>query len=376
MNHKVTNVEWLKEREDTHDIEIEGTPNFPLTAGVFVHNSNMESVGELIDQYSRVLREARSMDTREDSANFDSKENPMACIEDIFIPVWGDVGDLSYDKIGGEADIRWIKDIEDLRQQLAAALRTPLPLLGAWLKEATGPLGSQAIEKADINFARMARKLQRTVRNGVKRICQIHLAYMNMDPDPSLFDVQMPEMSTAEEESLKESLRDGTEVISSMMDIVDKVVEGEDRELDRIEIFNYFNEKFLKLEDFDLKDFVVAAKAIPECKRRTERRAKEHQIKEILEKAMKGKEKDLLYPKPVLWDTDLVSYVPTRTRKSDGTLDEKVTAKLSLNGGWLGVQRSKAAWETKFGSTTVMEGEFDKDVDEDGQLILPFEKDE
>jgi len=535
-------VEWLKEKEDTYDIEIEGTPNFPLTAGVFVHNSNMEAVGELMDQYSRVLREARSLDTREGSANFDSKENPMAClrgdtqirlpynqtptikemaedsekyigqpifsinpdtmlwevdkilavkktrlhtrvvevcfldkldetkrcvictpdhkfllsdgfykeaqdlqlndiladmhtscanllapepqsisyknaknilrclvvsvkeqeelidtydisveknhnflldvgvfvhnsIEDIFVPVWNDVGDLTYEKIGGEADIRWIKDIEDLRQQLAAALRTPLPLLGAWLKEATGSLGSQAIEKADINFARMARKLQRTVRNGVKRICQIHLAYMNMDPDPNLFDIQMPEMSTAEEESLKESLRDGTDVIGSIMDIVDKVTEGDDRELDRIEIFNYCNEKFLKLEDFDLKDFVVASKAIPECKRRRDRMEKELQQKEIFEKAMKSEGENRAYPKPVLFDTDLVSYVPTRTYKQ-GILDEKVVAKLSLGGGWLGVERSKEAWETKFASTTVIEGEFDEDVEIGGQLILPFEKDE
>jgi len=42
-----------------------------------VDSSNMEAVGELVDQYSRVLREARSADTREDSPNFDSRENPM-----------------------------------------------------------------------------------------------------------------------------------------------------------------------------------------------------------------------------------------------------------------------------------------------------------
>lgn len=340
-----------------------------------VSHTNMEAVGELIDQYSRVLREARSLDTRTGSPNFDSRENPMSSIEDIFLPVWDDCGDLTFDKIGGETDIHWIRDIEDLRQQLAAALRTPLPLLGAWLKEATGPLGNQAMEKADINFARMARKLQRTVRNGIKRICQIHLAYMNMDPDPNLFDIQMPEMSTAEEESLKESLKDGMEVVDSMMDTIDKVIEGTPARLDKIEIFNYLNEKFLKLEDFDLREFLASTETLPECKRRTDRMEHEQKIKTILEKAMKGKDKDRIHKKPALFDTDLISYVPTTTRGSDGKVNEKVMSKMTANGSWLGAERSKEVWEDRFATCTVMEGDFDEDVEE-GQLVLPFEGEE
>jgi len=412
LNHKVISVEWLKEREDTYDIEIDGTPNFPLTAGVFVHNSNMEAVGELIDQYSRVLRAARSMDTREGSPNFDSKENPMASIEDIFIPVWDNVGDLTYDKIGGETDIRWIRDIEDLRQQLAAALRTPLPLLGAWLKEATGPLGSQAIEKVDINFARMARKLQRTVRTGIKRICQIHLAYMNMDPDPNLFDVQMPEMSTAEEESLKESLKDGMEVVSSMMEVVGDIVEGTDKELDRIEIFNYLNEKILKLEDFDLKEYLVAAeealeeevpieevpeeerplerkrrerlvgmaKALhetsPMCVKRRERMEHEQKVKELLEKSMLREDKDRVHKKPCLFDTDLHSFVPTQIHTEDGQVNEKVVVKLGRGGGWLGIERCMEKWQSLYGNALIEEKDLDEIVEGEieGQLDLPFDE--
>jgi len=401
LNHKVISVEWLKEKEDTYDIEIDGTPNFPLTSGVFVHNSNMEAVGELIDQYGRVLREARSIDTTEGSPNLESRENPMSAIEDIFIPVWDDVGDLTFDKIGGETDIRWIRDIEDLRQQLAAALRTPLPLLGAWLKEATGPLGSQAIEKVDINFARMARKLQRTIRTGIKRICQIHLAYMNLDPDPNLFDVQMPEMSTAEEESLKESLKEGMDVVSSMMEVVGDIVDGTNKELDKIEIFNYLNEKILKLEDFDLKEYLVAVEVepieeppieeLPEedqplerkrrktrdttlkalressgvCDKRKKRMVHEQRVKELLEKTM-ADDKDRIYQKPCLFDTDLHSYVPTRTTVN-GEVNEGVVAKLVRSGSWLGLERSMEAWEATYGNTLVEE----KDPgDMDGEEIV------
>lgn len=341
-----------------------------------VDGTNMEAVNEVVDQYSRVLREARSVDTRATTANFDSRENPMACIEDIFIPVWGDVGNLKFDKIGGEADIRWIRDIEDLRQQLAAALRTPLPLLGAYLKEATGPLGSQAIEKLDINFARMARKLQRTVRNGIKRICQIHLAYMNMDPDPNLFDVQMPEMSTAEEESLKESLKDGIEVIERFMDVVDKIQEEDGRKFDKVELFHFFNQKFLKLEDLDLNDYVVeqTEAGVYECRKRKDRVLHENRIKHILEEAMNGNAKSRLYPKPMVDNMDLMSYVPTEIQMDDGKggrcINEAAVRKLCRRGGWLGVERSKSVWEEKYGTCRVMEGELDMDIHVGGQGVL------
>lgn len=38
-NHKVVSVQFLKEREDVYDLTIDGTNNFALAAGVFVHNS-------------------------------------------------------------------------------------------------------------------------------------------------------------------------------------------------------------------------------------------------------------------------------------------------------------------------------------------------
>lgn len=379
LNHKVARVEWLNEREDTYDLEIDGTPNFPLTNGIFVHNSNMEAVGELVDQYSRVLREARALDTREGSPSFESRENPMSVIEDIFLPVWDDTGDLTFDKIGGEADIRWIRDIEDLRQQLAAALRTPLPLLGAYLKEATGPLGSDAIEKLDINFARMARKLQRAVRNGVKRICQIHLAYMNMDPDPQLFDVQMPEMSTAEEESLKASLKDGMDTIDSFMNIVDRVTEDDNRKIDKIEVFQFLNEKFLKLEDFDLKDFVIDSgkEPIGECVRRKQRMDTQLKLQKIFEKEIK-EDKERLFPKNPIFDSDLMSYFPTTTHKimeGKSIINKRAVSKLTRRGGWLGIERGKEVWESKFGECLVsscMEGDEEKKLVATGQLELPF----
>jgi DNA gyrase subunit B len=38
-NHKIKNIEWLKEKKDVYDLEVKETHNFALASGVFVHNS-------------------------------------------------------------------------------------------------------------------------------------------------------------------------------------------------------------------------------------------------------------------------------------------------------------------------------------------------
>lgn len=214
LNHKVKKVEWLNNTEDTYDISVDRNFNFSLSSGIFVHNS----------------------------------------MEDIILPVWGDVGDISIDKIGGDPNIRWIVDIDELREQLASSLRCPVPLLGGHVKDAVGSLGGEALSKLDIRFARTAKKLQRALKEGITRICQIHLAYMGMDPDVSLFEVNLSETSTAEEEELKNSLDKGVDIIDRYMDMFDKL----DLNLDKSELFNYLNKKILKLNDLDLKDYISA----------------------------------------------------------------------------------------------------------------------
>jgi len=215
-NHKVVRVEWLSERSDTYDITVEKNHNFSLSCGIFVHNS----------------------------------------VEDLFIPVWGDVNDVMIEEIGGKTDIRWIVDVEELRNQLASALRCPLALLGGYVQEASGQLGSEAISQLDIRFARSSRRLQRALIEGITRLCQIHLAYQNMDPDPSLFEIHMSETSTAEEQQVMESLDTSVDVIVKFVEMLDAVTEGTNQQFDKIEVVNYFNQKLLRLGDFDLKSYL------------------------------------------------------------------------------------------------------------------------
>jgi hypothetical protein len=213
-----------------------------------------DAVNSVVDNYVRILKRARALSTDPNDPKYDSRSNPMATVEDLFVPVWGDArNDLVIEKIGGEPNIRWLADLEEMRNQLAAALRCPLALLGAYMKEASGALGSEAISEQDVRFARTARRLQRSLINGYTRLLQIHFAFQGLDPDPDLFEVHMAETSSAEEKRMKEALDKSLDVCTKFMQTVSQAAPN----LDRVEVWNYLNRKFIKLNDFDLQDYIT-----------------------------------------------------------------------------------------------------------------------
>jgi hypothetical protein len=160
-------------------------------------------------------------------------------------------------------------------------------------------------------------------------------------------------------------------VIAKFMAMMDDI-EGEGgRKIDRVEVFNYLNEKILKLEDFDLTEFITSIEAIPECKRRSERKAKEEKARGILEKAREANSKNGgIERKGPQFDTDLFSYVPTTIYSKEGKLNERKARKFR---GWLGKERCMHVWESKFSQVRVIPEGADKDVKQ-GQKLLPFVK--
>ena len=221
---------------------------------VKVDSTNAEAVNEVMDEYVSLLKRARAMDTS-GSGNPALKDRTsiMGTVEDIILPVWGDAGDLQVEKIGGDADIKWIADVDELRNQLATALRTPQALLGGHVDEASGSLGSEALSNMDIRFSRSVRRLQRALKQGITRICQIHLAYKGMDPDPELFEVNFSESSSEEEKQLREVIDQGVDIVDKYVNMLSAL----GLSIDAAKVFNYLNKKILKLSDFDITEFLT-----------------------------------------------------------------------------------------------------------------------
>jgi hypothetical protein len=214
--------------------------------------ANSDSVLEMLDGYISELKRARSLDTT--SGNFQDRFNAPAGMEDIILPVWGEVGNLTVEKIGGEVDIKWIADIEELQRQLSTALKIPLPLLAGYADKAGGFEQGSALEKLDIRFARQARRIQRSLINGITRLVQIHLSYQGINPDLTLFKIRMSETSTAEEKEIVDSLSISTDVATKVFQLYDDAI-GVD--LDKKQLLEFLNNKILKLTDIEIEKLLL-----------------------------------------------------------------------------------------------------------------------
>lgn len=254
---------------------------------VKVDSNNAEAVAELMDQYVALLKRARAIDTNTTSSYFDSKSNPFSSVEDLIVPVWGDANDIVIDKIGGEADIRWITDIIELRNQLATALKCPLALLGSYIQEASGQLGNEAIEQLDIGFSRNVWRVQRALISGLTRLAQIHLAHQGKNPSTEFFKIQMGSTSSIEDQKFVAALDGSIEVVSKLFDLLDKF-----EDVDKDKVFDFLNQKILKIEGFTLEDF----KTLAESKEKILRRLENKQISPL--------------------DTDVRSYLPVNDNVS------------------------------------------------------------
>lgn len=100
-------------------------------ARVFYVNTtgtNPKQRAEIMNYIETKFSKKRSFNTANDL--FKSEYSPLNYLDDIFIPITGDVGDIKVEQIGGDLNIRDIVDIDFFLNKVFAGLRTPKSFLG------------------------------------------------------------------------------------------------------------------------------------------------------------------------------------------------------------------------------------------------------
>jgi intein/homing endonuclease len=79
-----------------------------------------------------------------------------------------------------------MEDINYFKEKMYAAIKVPKAYLGADAPATKGSLSQQ-----DVRFAHTILRIQRELRNGIKKICRVHLAALGIDPSKVEFEVYM-----------------------------------------------------------------------------------------------------------------------------------------------------------------------------------------
>lgn len=233
------------------------TPIKRIWKAVIPENAgNPQMVSQLVESYKQILTRASQFDISSANPNYKSRKDSMSTLEELLIPIYGSKENLTYEEVGGKADVKWIVDVEELRDQYITALKVPKALLAGSTAEGTpGGMNTNSYQRIDIRFARQTRRLQQALINGITRLCQIHLAYRGMDPNPEMFEVRMNETSSAEELEQQDAMDKGADTVGKVMDMMINGL-GESN-VDRVGILDYLNKKILKLEDFEIKKYLI-----------------------------------------------------------------------------------------------------------------------
>ena len=189
---------------------------------VDVGRSQYDEEIKIIKRWKAALKRKQYIDPS--SGRFDSKFDPMAWTEDTFWPV-RENSTSKVERQSGMTNISDIVDIDHFRDKFFGSLRAPKAFFGY-----EGDVNAKAtLSSQSIKWARAVYTLQRAFKNGIKRLCQIHLVYLGYEEKVDDFSVCMTLPSIIELLAKLESWQVVVDVADRMVDLGEKL--GLDRKL-------------------------------------------------------------------------------------------------------------------------------------------------
>lgn len=187
-----------------------------------------------------------------DSDFFDSKYNPLSYNDDLFIPITSSQGDIRSETLGGEVDVKSMVDVDYFLNKFFSGIRIPKVFMG--FEEAMpGTMGNQTLTTLDIRYARMVKKVQRAIIQGMLRLVQIHLAYKyKKRPILSEIVLGMTSISSVEESQRFEVLERRFAIVTTLFQMVRELEDKVDQKI----MIDYAFKNIVKLNGLDLQAFL------------------------------------------------------------------------------------------------------------------------
>jgi len=210
---------------------------------VDVGRSALEEEVRILKRWKRALKRKTYVDPV--GGRFDSKFDPFGWTEDEFWPV--KEGSASrIERHEGITNVADIVDIEHFRDKFFGSLRAPKAYFGY-----EGDINAKAtLSSQSLKWARAVHSLQRAVKSGLKRLCQIHLAYRGLDTSADKFEVMMCPPSIIE-------LLDKLEAWQAVVDVAERMSTlGQTLGLDQRDWNIYILENVMWLTKQEVRHFV------------------------------------------------------------------------------------------------------------------------
>jgi len=138
---------------------------------------------KIINQFKQDFRKQKFVNP--ETGKIDFRYNPLSTVDDFFVSKRKEKRSTEIEVLSGLAE-QGVEDSNYFREKLFASLGIPKSYLGA-----DETIGRANLGQMDVRFAKTIMRLQREMKNGIRRICDIDLAARNIDPDKVEYKIGM-----------------------------------------------------------------------------------------------------------------------------------------------------------------------------------------
>lgn len=181
-----------------------------------------EKAFDTIANYAHLLKKDINLNIEE--GMYSSSKHTINYDEDIFIPVGDPQNDVRIEQVGGNYDVKEAYDLDYLLNKLFSALKIPK----AYLNYEQDLNARSTLIQLDIRYARSVSQLQNTIVSGIRRLINIHLAYLGLNPDELDLDITLTPVSAIDEEARADqqqkqiaNARDMWDLLGNMKDSIE-----------------------------------------------------------------------------------------------------------------------------------------------------------
>ena len=185
-------------------------------------------VGQATSQdTARMIREVKTAIQQRQEVSvsnqvFSSRNSPLLSGGNVYFPVRNGLGGVDVQQVTDDPNVSSLKDIDYFNGNYYSALGVPQSFLGNTGELPSG-LGDSTLTQLDIRYARLVKRVQRVLKNGIRDL--IIWKCLIDDILPPEFDINMCHILTAEDDRRSKVITDATQRVKDLFDLLQLVDE-------------------------------------------------------------------------------------------------------------------------------------------------------
>lgn len=201
-------------------------------------------VGQADDrETTKMIKEVRDVisnsQTIQPYKSINTLSAPLSTGGNVYFPTRNGKGSVSMETIGGDFNVSEMADLDYFDNQYYGALKVPKQFLGQ-SEDLPAGIGESSLTRLDIRYARTVKRLQKAIKDGVKKLIIWKFNLDNFNQNISFippFEIRMRGVSSAENSENAELLEQNSTKIEKLLDLIERT--DSDNSIDKLKLLPY-----------------------------------------------------------------------------------------------------------------------------------------